>query len=203
MSEVKAVVFDVGRVLVQWDLRALLRKLHADDDLVAWLAEHVITEDWHFQSDRGRPLAEMIAERIAEFPDHADTIRAYATRFNESVPGPVAGSQELVGELAGNGVPLFAITNFGHEFWAGFRPHWPVFEHFIDIVVSGTEKIAKPDPRIFELAAARFGHAPRQMLFVDDNAANIAAASALGWQVHHFTDADALRRDLFERRLIR
>jgi len=202
MSATDAVVFDVGRVLVQWDLRCLYRKLFAEEEQVEWFVTHVVTEEWHFQHDHGRPLAEMVPERIAQFPEYAEEIRAYATRFNETVPGLVPGSQELVGELAARGCPLYAITNFGHEFWQGFRPVQPVFDHFRDIVVSGTEKIAKPDPRIFALAAARFGHAPEEMLFVDDNCANIEAAAALGWQVHHFADAAGLRRDLAARGLL-
>jgi 2-haloacid dehalogenase len=199
---VSAVVFDVGRVLVQWDLRCLFAKLIDDPAELDWFLATVVTEEWHFQHDQGRPLAEMVPERIAEYPAYKAHIEAYATRFNESVPGPVPGSLELVDALNARAVPLYAITNFGAEFWAQFRPTQPIFDHFRDIVVSGTEKIAKPDPAIFNLAAARFGHAPGAMLFIDDNAANIAAARALGWQVHHFSDAACLAGDLRERGLI-
>jgi 2-haloacid dehalogenase len=137
----------------------------------------------------------MVAERTALYPDHADLIRAYATRFNETIPGPVPGTHAIARTLAERGIPLFAITNFGDEFWAQFRPTAPIFDLFEDIVVSGVEKIAKPDPRLFELAAIRFGRAPADMLFIDDNPANIAAAKALGWQVHHFRHAEGLARD--------
>ena len=134
----------------------------------------------------------MVAERSAMFPDHAHLIRAYASRFNETIPGPVPGTHAIVRALADRGIPLFAITNFGGEFWAQFRPTAPIFDLFSDIVVSGVEKIAKPDPRLFALAADRFGHAPADMLFIDDNAANVAATAELGWQVHRFHDADGL-----------
>ncbi|MET0587126.1 MAG: HAD-IA family hydrolase, partial [Novosphingobium sp.] len=129
-------------------------------------------------------------------------IEAYGTRFNESIPGPVPGSIELVERLYAAGHPLFAITNFGAEFWARFRPTQPVFDRFRDIVVSGEEQLTKPDPAIYELAARRFGHAPSSMLFIDDSAANIAAARDCGWQVHHFTDAALLEADLRARNLI-
>lgn len=199
---IAAVVFDVGRVIVQWDMRCLFGKLIADSAELDWFLANVVTEEWHFQHDAGRPLAEMVPERIAQFPAYAPHIEAYATRFNETVPGPVPGTLELVEALHGAGLPLFAITNFGAEFWAQFRPEWPVFERFGDIVVSGVEKIAKPDPAIFALAARRFGHAPGAMLFIDDNAANIASAQACGWQAHHFRDAEGLAEDLRERGLI-
>ena len=162
----------------------------------------VVSPEWHFQTDAGRPVAEMVAERCAEFPQHRALIEAYATRFNETVPGSVPGTIELVERLHARGVPLYAITNFGHDFWAGFRPTAPVFELFADVVVSGTEKLAKPDPAIFALAARRFGHAPQAMLFVDDVLANVAAARACGWQAHHFHDAAGLEAELIERGVI-
>ena len=201
-GKVDAVVFDVGRVLYQWQLSALFTKLVDDPDRLARVLDEVVTEEWHFEHDRGRPLAEMVPERIALYPEFAEEIRAYATRFNETIPGPVEGSHALVERLDARGVPLFAITNFGAEFWAGFRPTAPVFDRFRDIVVSGEECLAKPDPAIFALSAARFGHAPEAMLFIDDNADNIAAASACGWQVHHFIDAGSLEADLAGRGLI-
>lgn len=191
-APIAAVVFDIGRVLFEWDLRHLFAKLIADKSELEWFVTHVVSDEWHFQHDAGRDLAEMVAERSAEFPAHAHLIAAYAARFNESVPGPVAGSLELVEALYARGVPLYAITNFGAGFWPGFRAVQPIFERFRDIVVSGVEKIAKPDSQIYALAAQRFGHEPGAMLFIDDNAANVAAAQACGWQVHHFTGAEGL-----------
>lgn len=201
-APVEAVVFDVGRVLVEWDMRLLFAKLIDDPARLDWFCSTVVTENWHAQHDAGRDLGDMIADRKREFPDCADLIDAYATRFRETIPGPVAGSYEIVEQLAARGVPLYAITNFASLFWAEFRAGQPLFDHFRDIVVSGDEKIAKPDARIFELAARRFGHRPEAMLFIDDNAANIAAAKALGWQVHHFSQAPALKQDLQARGLL-
>lgn len=201
-GNVAAVVFDVGRVLFEWDLRHLYAKLIADPHEREWFVRHVVSEPWHFEHDAGRPLQEMLAERKARFPEHAELIDAYATRFSESIPGPVPGSLELVAALAEQGVPLFAITNFAAAFWPPFRDSQPVFRHFRDIVVSGIERLAKPDPAIFQLACRRFGHAPSSLLLIDDNADNIAAARSLGWQVHHFQGAKALALDLTARGLI-
>ena len=149
----RAVVFDVGRVLVQWQLRALFEKLIDDEAELDWFLANVVTEEWHFQSDRGRPLAEMVRERALEFPDHAHLVRAYAARFPETVPGPIEGSMELVERLHDGGVPIFGLTNFGHEFWQVFRASQPVFDLFDDVIVSGTEssfhlfQILKPSLR--------------------------------------------------------
>ncbi len=196
MSQPTSVIFDVGRVLFEWDLRHLYTKLIADEDQLEHFVAAVVTPEWHFQADQGRPVDEMVAERIAQFPQHATLIHAYATRFTETIPGPVAGMPELVARLDAAGVPLYAITNFGHEFWQMFRPTQPIFDRFADIVVSGTEQLAKPDPRIFRLALDRFALAPRAALFVDDNADNVAAARAMGITSHLFTDAASLETNL-------
>lgn len=201
-AESKAVVFDVGRVLFRWDLRCLYRQLIDDPQQLEWFVTTVVTEAWHHQHDEGRDLVEMVAERIAEFPEQAELIRAYASRFNESVPGPVPGTGALVERLSRRGVPLYALTNFADLFWRDFRPLHPVFDYFRDIVVSGTEKLAKPDPAIFELAQRRFAHAPEELFFIDDNAANVVAARDCGWQAWQFTDALALERELLRRGLL-
>ncbi|HSF13750.1 MAG TPA: HAD-IA family hydrolase [Erythrobacter sp.] len=192
----KAVVFDVGRVLFQWELRALFEKLIDDRDELDWFLANVVTEEWHFDHDRGRALADMVPERIAQFPAYEAHINAYATRFNETVPGPIEGSHAIVERLAARGVPLFCLTNFGDEFWEVFRPTQPIFDHFEDIIVSGVEKVAKPEPRIYEIVEARSGRSGDALFFTDDNPANIEAAKARGWDAHLFTDAASLEAAL-------
>ncbi len=196
MTKVSTVVFDVGRVLVQWDLRHLFAKLIDDVVELDWFLINVVTPEWHFQTDAGRPLTEMLPELKAQYPAYAEHIDAYATRFNETIPGPVAGSFEIVEELAARGVPLYAITNFGAEFWEGFRPTQPIFDHFRDIIVSGVEKMVKPDAAIYQLALCRFNLAPGEAIFVDDNLPNVVAARENGFVSHHFTDAPTLRAEL-------
>ncbi|MEQ1494589.1 MAG: HAD family phosphatase [Novosphingobium sp.] len=199
---VEAVVFDVGKVLVQWERHLPFVQHFPDPNALAWFMDTVIPLDWHAQHDAGRPAGELVAERSALFPDHADLIADWFARFNESIPGPVPGSTELVEELHQRGVPLYAITNFGADTWAGFAPTFSLFERFRDIVVSGVEKLAKPDPAIYALAEARFGLPAEAMLFVDDSLPNVESARARGWQVHHFADADGLRTDLAGRGLL-
>ena len=196
MTKITTVVFDVGKVLFKWDLRYLFAKLIADEKELEYFVTHVVTPEWHFQHDAGRPLAEMTAERISDFPQYAALIDAYAVRFNETIPGPIEGSLEIVSDLAERGVLLFAITNFGAEFWDGFRPTQPIFDHFGDIIVSGVEKLVKPDPAIYALALHRFGLQPGEAIFIDDNLDNVISARANGFATHHFKDAQSLRIEL-------
>ena len=195
----QSVIFDVGRVLFDWDLRYLFAKLIAEKDELEWFVSHVVTPQWHFQHDAGRPLAEMVPELKAEFPEHEALIDAYAARFNETIPGPMPGSIELVERLDAAGVPLFAITNFGHEFWEGFRPTQPAFDRFQGIIVSGTEKLMKPDPAIYALAIERFGIDPAGALFIDDVATNVVGAESVGIAGYQFKDAATLEAELSSR----
>lgn len=135
----------------------------------------------------------MLAERIAEYPDHADLIRAYRARFNETIPGPVPGMVALVTQLAAAGVPLYIIGNFGDEFWDKFRPTQPIFDLFMDAIISGKEKLLKPDPAIFHAALTRFALEPHQALFIDDVPANVAGAESIGIRSHQFIDAPTVR----------
>ena len=198
----RAVVFDIGRVLFDWDLRYLFEKLINDPAELDWFLANVVTEQWHFQSDAGRPLGEMLPELKALHPDRAALIDSYVERFAETLPDAMPGTHELVRRLADRGVPLFALTNFGAEFWARFRPIQPIFDLFADVVVSGEERSVKPEPRIYEIAEARFGVPPGGLFFTDDNPANVAAAAARGWQAHLFTGAAALERELTARGLL-
>ncbi|MBK6708400.1 MAG: HAD family phosphatase [Sphingomonadales bacterium] len=191
-----AVVFDVGRVLVQWDMRHLFAKLIDDAAELDWFLQNVVPPEWHFQADAGRPVEDMVAERKAQFPGYATHLDAYATRFIETIPGPVPGSYEILEELASRDVPLFAITNFGAKFWAEFRPTQPLFDHFRDVVVSGEERLLKPDPAIYRLALQRFGLAEGEGLFIDDSLPNVEAARENGFHAHHFKDAETLRTAL-------
>lgn len=196
MSRPRAVVFDIGRVLYDWNLRYLFDKLIADPDELDWFLDNVITEEWHFQSDRGRPLAEMVPELIAQFPEHRQLIEAYEARFGETLPHAIPGTHELARRLAEGRVPLYGLTNFGAEFWASVRPGWPIFDLFEDVVVSGQERVAKPDPAIYAIAERRFGHEPGALFFTDDNPANVAAARVRGWHAHLFEGAAGLEAEL-------
>jgi 2-haloacid dehalogenase len=192
----KAVVFDVGNVLVDWNVRAFYAPLIPDLARLDWFLAEVVTPAWHFQHDAGRAFAETSAELIARYPDEAELIRQYGPRFNETIVGAIPGMIELVEQLAAARVPLFAITNFSHEFWPPFRAEWPVFDHFTDIVVSGEERLTKPDAAIYQLALRRFGLGPGQAVFIDDRADNVEAAVANGFVGHLFTGHAPLAAEL-------
>lgn len=200
---VKAVVFDVGKVLVEWDPRYLYEKLIADRAEREHFLSHIATRQWHFQHDAGRPFAETSAELIAAHPGYRDLILAWGSRWLETMPHLIEGMAALVAELATRGVPLFSITNFSGEFFPLFKAREAaLFAPFRDIVVSGDEKLTKPGPEIYRLALRRFALGRGEALFVDDVSENVAAAEREGFVGHYFVDAPTLRADLERRGLL-
>jgi 2-haloacid dehalogenase len=199
---VKAVVFDLGGVLIDWDPRYLYRKLLADEAAVEEFLATVATPEWNAELDRGRPFAEGVAELAERHPAHAAAIAAYHERWPEMLGGDLPGTVELLAELRAAGVPLYALTNWSAETFAATRQRFEFLGWFDGLVVSGEEGMVKPDPRLFRVLLDRFGLAPEVIFYVDDSPANVAAARRLGIDAVQFTDPGRLRRDLVERGLL-
>jgi 2-haloacid dehalogenase len=190
-------VFDVGRVLIEWDPRHLYRRVFAGDEArVDWFLAEVCPPAWNAAQDAGRSWAEAIAEATARHPRMAKEIGLYRSRWQEMVPGEIADSVALLRALAARNVPLFAITNFAADTFAEVTARFAFFAMFRGIVVSAQERVTKPAPEIFLRFARRYGLAPEACLFIDDMPANVAGASAVGMHAHHFVSPAALRADL-------
>jgi 2-haloacid dehalogenase len=198
----KAVVFDLGGVLIDWDPRYLYRKLLADEAAVEEFLATVCTPEWNLEQDRGRPFAEGVAELVERHPVHAAAIAAYHERWPEMLGGGIEAAVELLAELRAAGVPLYALTNWSAETFGVAWERYEFLSWFDGVVVSGEERIVKPDWRIFQLLLDRFGLAPAVTLFIDDSAANVAAARELGLDAVQFHGPDQLRQDLTARGLL-
>lgn len=196
-DNISAVVFDVGGVLIDWDPEYLYRKLIPDDSARAWFLGHVCPRVWNAQQDLGlRSWAEAVAHRTALYPDHADLIHAYDARWPEMVSGGIAGTVALKAALRAAGVPVYAITNYSAEKWDISCDLYPFLREFDGLVVSGREKMIKPDPAIYTLLCRRYGLNPAQCLFIDDLEVNVAAAKSVGMHGHVFTDPASLAHTL-------
>lgn len=179
-------------MLIDWNIAFLYNKLIPDVEERRYFLRHVVTPEWHFQHDAGALLADTTAQRIKEFPHYADLIRLYEPRWLETIGDPLPGMFELIWTLHEQHMPLFAITNFSAELWPRFAAATPVTRCFRDVVVSGAEKIMKPDPRIYTIAHARFGTQPGQAVFIDDRLENVLSAEAAGFIGHHFNGVDGV-----------
>lgn len=198
----KGVLWDVGNVIVRWDPRTLYAKIFPDPDQCDRFLSDVCTMAWHGEHDRGKPFADGIAELTAQHPHHADAIAAWKGRWGEMFSGTIPEAEQAIEELHARGVPQFGLSNMSMETWDDTRAMSPVFDRLSDIVLSAAERCIKPERRIYEIVLQRTGYAAQDLLFVDDNADNIEAAQALGFDVHHFTDPAALRPALEARGLL-
>ena len=195
-GRLEAVLFDVGNVIVRWDPRTLYSQIFDDPaERDRFLAE-VCTMDWHGEHDRGVAMAENARALIAAHPHHEQAILDWERRWDEMFSGVIEETVAVMEDLSARGVPLYALTNMPAEKAAGVFAMSPAFELFEDIVVSAVERVIKPDPRAFEIACERAGRLPEQMVFIDDSAANIKAARALGFDAILFHDPAALRPQL-------
>jgi 2-haloacid dehalogenase len=202
---VSTVIFDLGGVLIDWNPRYLYRKLFVDDEprMERFLTE-VTTAAWNHSLDAGKPFAEGVAELIAKHPVERERIEAYHSRWIETISGPILGTVEILEDLAERKVPLYAITNWAAETFDIVRrdPAYAFLDLFREIYVSGSLRMAKPEPAIFHHALGRIGGEASDCLFIDDVEKNIRAAAALGITVHHFTSPEGLAADLQQRGLL-
>ncbi|MFO1133519.1 MAG: HAD family phosphatase [Hyphomicrobiales bacterium] len=190
------VVFDIGNVLVQWEPRALYRKIFASEAEVEWFIANVCNHDWNIEQDRGRSFADAVIEATARFPEHAEAIAAYDLRWHETILGPIDGTVAILEELAARNTPLYAITNWNQDKFRETRGRFGFLDLFRDIVVSGDERLIKPDSAIYRLLMTRNGLAAENCVFIDDSMRNVTGAEAVGMKAIHFTSPDALRAEL-------
>ena len=191
-----AVVFDFGGVLIDWNPRHLYRKLIPNEaEMERFLAE-VCSPAWNLEQDRGRTWQEAITALARQHPDKAELISAYRGRWLEMLGGPIQGTVAILADLRARKVPLYGLTNWSAETYPAALELYDFLGWFKAVVVSGRERLVKPDPAIFRLLCERHGLAPESLVFIDDNPTNAAAATAMGMHGIHFTRPDALRADL-------
>ena len=190
-----AVIFDLGGVVLGWDPTRAFAEVLPPDQVEAFMTK-IDFPTWNSTHDAGQLFDVGEAELLRRFPDDERAIRAYRTNFARTLTGTVPGTGAVIAELQSAGVGLVALTNWSAETYPHAERRFGILRRFSGIVVSGTEGVAKPDPAIFLLACGRFGLDPGRTVFVDDSAANVAAASAAGLTAVAFVGAESLRADL-------
>ena len=192
----KNVVFDIGNVLIRWDMRLLYSKIFDDTQAMERFFEETSLTAWNLEQDRGRSWSDAEVELIGQFPHYEEPIRAFRARWHETVPGAIDGTMDLKEKLKAQGVPLYAITNFAADTFAESQERFPPLKDFIDIVISADEKLVKPDPAIYQVLLERNGLVAEDCLFIDDSLPNVEGARSVGMMAHHFSEPELLAQDL-------
>ncbi|MPV49326.1 MULTISPECIES: HAD family phosphatase [unclassified Pseudactinotalea] len=192
---VSTVVYDLGQVLIGWDPNRVWSRTMSPEQ-ISEFTETINFRALNHSLDAGRPFEDAHAQVRATWPAHALPLRQYWDAFADSLTGPIPGSAELVAELHAAGIRLLGLTNWSAETFHHAREAAPALGLLEDILVSGREGVAKPDPAIFSLLIDRFGLRPAETVFVDDSLPNVEAAEAAGLRGIHFRSTADLRRRL-------
>ncbi len=201
MTEKPIVIFDLGAVLIDWNPRHLYRKLFEDEEAMETFLRDICSPAWNAEQDRGRTWQEAVDLLTTAHPEQQDLIHAYRDRWNEMLKGPIEGSVAILERLDGEGYELHALTNWSAETFPVARERYRFLDRFRTILVSGEERLMKPDAAIFELMLERIGHPAERCVFIDDSARNIEAAASLGFDAIHFSNPEQLQVDLRQRGL--
>ena len=195
-STPEAIVFDLGAVLIDWDPRHMYRKLIGDEAIMEEFLGEIATLRWNAYHDAGRLWSDGVAMLSAVYPEYSEWIAAYKDRWEEMLNGPIEGTLAILEELKALGREVHALTNWSAETFPVALQRYDFLNWFGHIVVSGDERVKKPDPRIYKILLERIGRRADECVFIDDSAVNVAAAAALGFGVIHFASPEQLRQEL-------
>ena len=203
MENIKAIVFDLGGVLIDWNPNYVFDKLLEDPERKKFFFDHICTSEWNEEQDAGRSLTEATAELVSKHPEWKDYIEAFYGRWEEMLGGPIQGTVELFRELKETGkYKFYALTNWSAETFPRALALYDFLHWFDGRVVSGEEKMRKPFPEFYQVLLNRFQLLPQECLFIDDNIRNVKAAEAIAIPGIHFHNPEQLRSELEKRNLL-
>ena len=185
MSQIEAVIFDIGNVLIEWQPENFYDRTVGESRRKAFFADTEIHRH-HEAIDAGASLPGMIESLLPQYPEYEAELRMWNDNWNDLAAPAIPHSVRLLNALVDKGVPVFTLTNFGHDNFPLSQAVYPFLNRFEREYVSGRLKMIKPDPAIYAHVEADSGINPAHLLFTDDRADNIAAAAARGWQTHLF-----------------
>lgn len=193
--EIKNIIFDFGDVLLDWNPRYLYEQHFTDKSEMEYFLKNVCNHDWNREQDRGRPFGEAVELLQAQFPAYAEQIALYDACWETMLRSEIPGTVEILRQLSKT-YAIFGLTNWSAEKIKVAYDNYEFFKYFDGILVSGEEKLIKPDHQIYQLLLQRFDIKAEESLFIDDNPANVDAARELGIQAIQFTAAPALKEAL-------
>jgi len=190
---IKNIVFDLGGVLVDWNPRYLYKKIFETEQEVDWFLSNICTSQWNAHQDAGRTLEEATRFLVDRHPEYTSEITAYYERWTEMLNGHIEGTVQILQKLKNlDSHRLLALTNWSGETFPTALDMFDFLHWFEGIVVSGDEKLIKPDSRIYQLLFDRYRIKPEESVFIDDSLQNITTAKELGMAGIHFQDPPQL-----------
>lgn len=198
MKQIKNVIFDFGGVLVDWNPRYFYRNVFDTEKEMEYFLANVCNMEWIVTMDAGVSFAQAIRTLSERFPQYAREIALYQVGWEQMLRGELAVGVALLRGLKSEGYKLYGLTNWSAEtIDVAFR-RFDFFSLFDGIVVSGYEKVIKPDAAIYRLLLQRYGLEADSCVFLDDNADNVEGARRVGIHGIVFDDAERAEQQLRE-----
>jgi 2-haloacid dehalogenase len=196
-SPIKAIIFDYGNVLLEWDPRFIYHRYFPNDpEGMERFFKEVNFADWNLQQDKGRPFKEGVALLSREFPHYSHLIQAFHDQWIDSVGGSIAGTVDILKRLKQAGYLLYGLSNWSAETFPHMRQRHDFFDLFDDMVISGEVGHIKPEPEIFHILLDKIGKPAEECLFIDDSLTNIQQAQKLGFATIQFQSPQHLESSL-------
>lgn len=196
---IKAVVFDVGNVLVRWEPRKVIQSLFPDRDPASVFQD--MRAPW-IDLNLGKITEEEAIVRLQKLLDVPQPLVDELIDCLKTSQTPIPGSIELLDSLYAAGIPLYCITDNIKEIIEYHRKHSKFLSYFKGVAVSATVGVLKPDARIYKYLLDTYKLNPAELVFFDDLQENVAGAIAVGMQSFQFTDAKACENKLMDLGLI-
>ena len=194
---IKNIIFDFGGVVMDWDPRYFFKDHFKDDEKMEHFLKNIATDEWNAEQDRGRTLEEGTEVQVAKHPEWEKEIRAYYDNWTAMLKSDIPHNVEVLRKLEHSKYDLFGLTNWSAETFPYALENYDFFKIFEGkIVVSGTEKLIKPDPAIWEVLLNRYQIKAEESVFIDDNAKNIEVAKNLGFICIHIKEDTDLEKEL-------
>ena len=184
--KIKNIIFDFGGVLMDWNPRYFFKSYFNDDEKMEYFLGNIAQDEWNIEQDRGRLLSEGTEIQVKKFPEWEKEIRAYYDNWTTMLKSEIPHNVEVLRKLGKTDYQLFGLTNWSEETFPYALENYDFFKLFEGkIVVSGTEKLIKPDPKIWHVLLERFNIKAEESVFIDDNFKNIEMAQSLGFHTIH------------------
>ena len=194
---IKNIIFDFGGVVMDWNPRYFFKDHFKDDKKMEHFLKNIVTDEWNAEQDRGRTLAEGTEIQVTKYPDWEKEIRAYYDNWTTMLKSDIPANVAVLRKLEHSKYDLFGLTNWSAETFPYALENYDFFKIFKDkIVVSGTEKLIKPDPTIWNVLLDRYQIKAEESVFIDDNAKNIEVAKSLGFICIHIQEDTDLENEL-------
>jgi 2-haloacid dehalogenase len=195
-NKIKNIIFDFGGVLIQWDPDLIYDNYFKSSELKNHFYKETNIFEINKLMDKGLPFTDGLLSLVKKFPHYEEAIWHWKNRWVNMIGGDIEGSVAILKELYQRKYNLYGLTNWSYETLPYILSKYDFFSYFIDIVISGKEKYAKPEIQIYQILINRNNLTIDSCLFIDDNIHNIEAARSLGIKSILFVDPLQLESEL-------